>query len=153
MATVRFEDLPETITRWEKNFRKNSLAARKKSASVFIDEVANNTPQNTGQTVSNWKAAVNVVPQGLTPTFGKGARNLNIVAVKTINKEVIRGLRANQDLYIANTNPEVMQLLERGFSRQAPSGNIIAKAVAKALREYDKVDNWLADDDNAFIGF
>jgi len=144
---IPFEDLPKTILEWEKNFEKTSLAARKKSGSTFLDSVVDGTPQDTGETVSNWQVgAGNVPPSGLIPPYFKGvkgsARGANKTATKSIGKNTIRRLRRNEGLFIVNNSP-VMVLLEAGLSAQAPRGNIIATAVARALQEYREINSWL----------
>ena len=143
---VDFKDLDKVILEWEKNFEKSSLAARKKSGSVFLDSVVDGTPQDTGETVSNWRVTRNAAPQGVIPPYFPGKKgsqlNANKVATKTIGKTEIRALKRNQALFIAN-NSEVVGLLEAGFSQQAPRGNIVAMAVAKALRVYKNIDSWL----------
>jgi len=144
---IRFEDLPKTILKWEKNFEKTSLAARKKSGATFLDSVVDGTPQDTGETVSNWQVGRgNVQPSGTLPPFFKGkkgsARNANKVATKNAGKNVIRALRGNEGLFIVNNSP-VMALLEAGFSPQAPRGNIVATAVARALHEYRGIKSWV----------
>lgn len=144
---VNFEDLDKVILEWEKNFEKTSLAARKKSGSAFLTAVVDGTPQDTGETVSNWQVGRgNIPPSGMLPPFVPGtkgsARNANNVATKSIGKNEIRKLKRVEGLYIVN-NSLVMGLLEAGLSPQAPRGNIVAKAVALALREYRDIDSWL----------
>ena len=144
---VKFQNLDKVILGWEKNFEKTSLAARKKSGSAFLTAVVDGTPQDTGETVSNWQVGRgNVPPSGLLPPFIPGtlgsARNGNMVATKAIGKGEIRKLKRVEGLYIVN-NSVVMGLLEAGLSAQAPRGNIVAKAVAIALLEYRGIDSWL----------
>lgn len=143
---IKFEDLDKTVYQWEQNFKQSSLAARKKSGSVFLDEVVNNTPQDTGETVSNWVVGRgDIPPSGMLLPYFKGhkgsARNANIVATKAKGKQTIRALRRADDLFIVNNSP-IMALLEAGFSAQAPRGNIVAMAVAKALNEYKGIKSW-----------
>lgn len=143
---VEFKDLDKVILSWEKNFDKSALAARKKSGSIFLDSVVDGTPQDTGETVSNWRVGRNAAPQGVIPANFPGTKgsqvNANRVAAKTLGKNEIRALKRNQSLFIVN-NSEVVGLLEAGFSQQAPRGNIVAMAVAKALKVYKDVDSWL----------
>lgn len=143
---VDFKNLDKVILKWEKNFDKSSLAARKKSGSVFLDSVVDGTPQDTGETVSNWRVGRDVAPQGVIPAYfpgKKGSRvKANKIATKSLGKKQIRALRRVQNLVIAN-NSVVVGLLEAGFSQQAPRGNIVAMAVAKALKTYKGIDSWL----------
>lgn len=142
-----FSNLDKVILEWEANFEKTSLAARKRAASIFLVEVADNTPQDTGETVSNWRVGIDAPPLGLIPPYFLGhkgsARNPNQVAVKSIGRTTINKLRRNQSLYIVNNSP-VMGILETGYSKQAPRGNIVATAIAKALGTYRDVTSWLA---------
>ena len=143
---VDFKNLDKVILKWEKNFDKSSLAARKKSGSVFLDSVVDGTPQDTGETVSNWRVNRNAAPQGVIPAYFPGKKgsqvNANKVAAKSLGKTEIRALKRDQNLIIAN-NSVVVGLLEAGFSKQAPRGNIVAMAVAKALKTYKGIDSWL----------
>lgn len=144
---VRFEDLDKVILEWEQNFEKTSLAARKKSGATFLVSVADETPQDTGETVSNWQVGRgDIAPSGLLPPFIPGTkgstRSGNQTAVKSIGRNEIRKLKRVEDLFIVN-NSVVMGLLEAGLSAQAPRGNIVAKAVAKALLDYKEVKSWL----------
>ena len=139
---VTLAQLDKTLQVWKANFEKNSLAARKRSAGVFIDAVVDGTPQDTGKTVSNWQTGLGTVPQTGRGPFIERNRNGNRVATKANNKDMIRKAKRVDAIVIANTNPDVMLLLEAGFSRQAPGGNIIANAVARALREYRTIDSY-----------
>lgn len=144
---VDFRNLDKVILGWEQNFEKTSLAARKKSGSAFLTSVVDGTPQDTGETVSNWQVGRgNIPPSGMLPPFMPGSngstRNGNVVATKSIGKGEIRKLKRVEGLYIVN-NSVVMGLLEAGLSAQAPRGNIVAKAVALALMEYRGIDSWL----------
>lgn len=149
---IPFEDLPKTILEWEKNFKQTSLAARKKSGSTFLDSVVDGTPQDTGETVSNWVVGRgDVPPTGLLPPYFKGrkgnTRNANRVATKSKGKGTIRQLKRAEGLFIVNNSP-VMALLEAGLSAQAPRGNIVATAVARALREYRDIKSWMDGSSN-----
>lgn len=148
---IRFEDLPKLMAEWGENLEKTSLAARKKSGSVFLESVVDGTPQDTGETVSNWQAGRKVQPSGIRPPYFKGSKgsqnNANRVATKTVGKNVIRGLKRDEPLFIVNNSP-VMNLLEAGLSNQAPRGNIVATAVALALAEYRQVRSWVDGSSN-----
>lgn len=146
MATD-FKNLDKVILGWERNFEKTSLAARKKSGAAFLVSVVDGTPQDTGETVSNWQVGRgDIPPSGMLPPFIPGtlgsARSGNQTATKAVGRNEIRKLRRIESLYIVN-NSVVMGFLEAGLSAQAPRGNIVAKAVAIALLEYRGIDSWL----------
>lgn len=120
-------------------FHKNASVVAQNFGADMVQEIAIDTPVDTGRATAGWVADINTVPQSDSKETDKGN-----MATKTKNKakKALRGINVNQNIFISNNVFDSSQegeedgyiiKLENGASSQAPTG-MFRKNVIRADR-------------------
>ncbi len=137
---MALSNLDEFIKIVKDNAIKNATGLQTQVSVDFVQVIARDTPVDTGRATANWRAGINVEPRGGLSIFDKTA-----TAKPTADRarKALRSLKIGDQVIIRNAvedeseEPEGYIIkLERGFSRQAPTGmfkkNVIRyKAIIK----------------------
>lgn len=112
------------IDRWvEKAKGRGDLVVRKLSLDL-LSRIVLRSPVDTGRFRGHWDVGINHWPEGLT-----GRRDPNGAATIGAGSAIIAQVKAGDVVYLANNLP-YGPALERGHSKQAPSG-IVGVTVAE----------------------
>lgn len=120
---------------------RNSVQLTNKVSQAVHSYVANNTPVDTGQAISNWIVSIgapSTVSHGpyVPGQFGS-TRSANISATLSQGKSALANRRYGQIVYISNVLPYITALND-GWSKQAPAGYVQSAALS-ALRSLKEV--------------
>lgn len=120
------------------------IVARKLVLDIFADLLAR-TPVDTGRARSNWKVSIGSPDFSLLETLGEGGGAETIQFMHA--REILRGFRGTQQVFITNGLPYIERLNE-GWSQQAPAG-FVESAILRNVRpivnllEQDRLDRAL----------
>jgi len=118
-------DLAESLERKAKAVDAAASELAVKTAETIVADLAFATPVDTSQALSNWIVTLDAPSSDkVLPHYpGEGGSTRNASAQETINRarEVLRGKKPGQRIYITNSLPYIRRLNE-GYSGQAPAG-------------------------------
>ncbi len=123
------------------NFDRNANNLRRSVAMEMIQEVVLATPVDTGVARSNWRVTVNSAPTGVIGAYSPGQKlgrgeTANANAAIAAGIVSIMGSKSTDVLYFTNNVPYI-QILNTGYSKQAPS-NFISKAFDRARKRVQR---------------
>jgi hypothetical protein len=130
-------DLAKDIERREKELAKANSQRAVSFAQQIVIELANDTPVDTSEALSNWQVALGTpvatdIPPWMPGTMGSTyvySRNATIAAAK----RNLAAKKPGQSIFISNLAAYIIEL-NQGSSRQAPAGFIEA-AILRARRK------------------
>lgn len=124
-----FSDLSKSLRQQAKNIENNSSLLVRRCSSVVIEELAIRTPIDSGKAISNWILTLNSKTIAVIEShnFGVFGSTFPSVSKTTIGRALntLKGYKAGDTVYIQN-NTEYIDDLNKGTSKQAPSGFVQA---------------------------
>lgn len=130
-------DLAKDIERRERELAKANSERAVSFAQQIVIELANDTPVDTSEALSNWQVQIGAPVATDIPPWMPGiqgstfvySRNATIAAAK----RNLAGKKPGQSIFISNLAAHIIEL-NQGSSRQAPAGFIEA-AILRARRK------------------
>jgi hypothetical protein len=130
MATLL--SLQQTMQGYALRIKDRSDAIVRGGAGVFLESVANDTPYDEGDAISNWLVGSGAPRTAVVgPRSFKGGKASNVAATVSAGKARIQSYRYGTNIYITNNLPYI-ELLNSGSSSQHP-GAFVEAGVQRSL--------------------
>jgi len=131
MPKTTLKGLSAMMHRLANNLPKEASKLAVKVGTVVVDDLANNTPVDTSQAVSNWQ--VRLGNPAVAPIFAYhlgeqgSTKAQSAQAVKTAASNAMKTKKPGIPIYITNVLPYIQRLNE-GWSEQTPA-NFVERSV------------------------
>lgn len=125
MSSISFGQLAERMRQRVVELDERSAKAAVAIADAILVDVAQTTPVDTSQAISNWQVALDNPPQGAVPSHFPGAGGSTEAVSEersiSLGRKVLQEKKEPGAIYISNVLPYISRLNE-GYSTQAPAG-------------------------------